>query len=221
MIEPTSAIEVFRENLDRTNMLIEVMERNKGYNFIYQQDAYGVHPDYGELVKNSQNEQHSRIENSCAEHAIISLSTLFETYCKELVQELLCEFPSYFQHKKKTALTQKINELIIGKNKNDHEAVSMKLKLHNRFKYIEFFELYGIDFLTRNEKDLIEYIYVYRNCFVHNAGKIDKKTQLKLEKLVSPVKETSIVTISKRLRTKMKVLIPKLHERVMRQISST
>jgi hypothetical protein len=219
MIESTNAIEVFSANLARTNMLIEVMERNNGYNSGYQHDAYLKHREFGEAVKNSQEEQARKIEISCAEHAIISLATLFETYCKELVQELLYAFPKYFLAKQ-TIFHNKINELLDGEHEYNYEDISETLSLGNRFKVIKFFELHEIAFMTEEDINLVEYIYLLRNCFVHNAGRIDKKTQQKLEAFVPPIKADSKVTISKMLRTRVKKLIPKLHKRVMSQLAA-
>lgn len=200
-------------------MLIEAMEKIKAYNRIYQMNAYEKNIEFGKIVENVQNEQLARIETSCAEHAIISLSTLFETYYKELIQEVLCKYPNYFQSIQ-TTYSAKLDELINDENLNDYEIISQRLNLSNRFSYRKFFESYEINLLTEEEANLIEYIYALRNCFVHNAGKINSKTQSKLDKISSPIEESYLSTNSKKLRTKMKRLIPKIHKRVIQKINS-
>jgi hypothetical protein len=219
MIKETDAVEVFTENMDRTNMLIEAMEKIGAYNRIYQMDANEKHYELGKAVEKVQNEQLLKIENSCAEHAIISLSTLFETYLKTLVQELFFRFPDYFlEHQSK--YSARIEGLINVQTSIDYEEISEKLNLNKRFQYFEFLEAYELDVLTPEDKSFIEYIYIYRNCYVHNAGRIDSKTKAKLRKIVPPIKESFKTTNSKLLRTKMKRLIPKIHDRIIAKLTT-
>lgn len=96
MIETTNAIEVFQIDISRTNALIEAMDKIKAYNRLYQMRKSVTDPVYGNLVAEIQNQQLAWIELACAEHAIISLATTFETYCKELIQQLLADYPSFF-----------------------------------------------------------------------------------------------------------------------------
>jgi hypothetical protein len=218
MIEETNALKIFAKNLDRTNMLIVAMQKIAGYDRIYQMNAYEKHLEFGRAVENVQNEELRRIENSCAEHAIISLSTLFETYLKTLVQELLFQFPNYFFNRQ-SKYSAKIEALINSPKSIDYEEISEVINLNSRFQYFSFLEAYDLDVFTPDEKSFIEYIYIYRNCYVHNAGKVDSKTKTKLEKIVPPIKESVKTTNSKLLRTKMKRLIPKIHDRIIARLT--
>ena len=86
MIKENDAFEVFEINMERTDMLIQAVDKIGGYNFLYQEKADEVSPDYRSIVKSSQDKELLKISNSCFEHAIISIATAFETYLKELVQ---------------------------------------------------------------------------------------------------------------------------------------
>lgn len=220
MIKETNALKIFAENLERTNMLISAMEKISGYDHIYQEGAYRISSEFGQAVKESQNDQLRKIENSCAEHAVISLSTLFETYLKGLLQELLHRYPNYFLQKQ-TKYSLQVEGLIKDKKINDYEEISETLELTTRFQYIKFLEIYDLDLLGKTERSLVEYIYIYRNCYVHNAGKLDSKTKAKLERVVPPIRESSKTTNSKLLRTKMKRLIPRMHELAVKKIKET
>jgi hypothetical protein len=219
MILETNSINVFVENTRRTEMLIQSMDKIKAYNILYRFKAYGECYENAKLVEEIQKTQLEEIENSCSEHAIISLATTFETFCKEFIQQLLFEFPLFFQEYR-TKYSKTIDKLITDKTDYDYEVITRKLGLINRFDFIDFFKEYDLLFLSKEEINIIEYIYIKRNCFVHNGNKIDSNTNIKLKKIVHPVKEYSIVTESKRLRTKINRIIPKIHDRVINKIKS-
>ena len=213
MIEITNAIEVFQQNIGRTKALIEAMDKIKAYNCLYQMREAVTDPQIAKLVTEIQDRQLAWIELSCAEHAIISLATAFETYCKELVQELLASYPDYFL-RYKTNDTNQVRKLIESKEKISLEKIEATLKFKNRFDYYRFFESYSIPFLSEKEAELIEYIFIKRNYFVHNAGKPNGKTEVKLQQIPHPVKEEMIRTEAKKLRTKLERVIISLHKRV-------
>lgn len=216
MIETTNAIQIFQINIGRTNALIEAMDKIKAYNRIYQmsESVTRLGLEYAKSVAQIQNRQLNWIELSCAEHAIISLATAFETYYKELVQELLANYPDFFLSQD-TNSVGRVRELIASKEKYSREEISLKLKLKYRHNYYDFLKDYSVPFLTEKEDQLIEYIFVKRNDFVHNAGKSDKKTKLELKKIHPPVNEEMIRTEAKRLRTKLERTVISLNKRVV------
>ena len=75
MIVITSAMDMFLRNIGRTNALIEAIDKIKAYNRLYQIQEAAEDPEYARLVASIQNSQLAWIEQSCAEHAIISLVT--------------------------------------------------------------------------------------------------------------------------------------------------
>lgn len=214
MIEPTNAIAVFQQNTSRTDALIEAMNRIKAYNRLYQMRESVTDPQYAKKVAEIQDRQLAWIESSCAEHAIISLATTFETYCKELVQELLADYPSFFLAHS-TNSTSQIKNLIETTERVSWEQIEPALKFRNRFDYYRFFENHSIPFLSSKESELIEYIFIKRNNFVHNAGETDEKTEEKLQVISHPVNEDMVKTEAKKLRTKLNRLIISLHKRVI------
>ena len=157
MIIKADSIRVFLENIQRTEMLIQAVDKIKAYNRLYQDTAYVEEYRYGKMVEEIQNAQLVKIENSCSEHAIISLATTFETFCKELIQQLLFEFPDFFQ-KGKTKYSITINKLISDKTEYDYEVITRNLCLFSRFDFNSFFKTYGLVFLKDEESNLIEYI---------------------------------------------------------------
>jgi len=205
MILEINSLITFSENLERTNMLITAAEKIKAYNRIYQFKTYEKNLELGKVVEEVQNKEFIKIEISCSEHAIISLTTIFETFCNELVQELLYRFPRYF-----TSINTKYSEFIIklinDSAKYNYESIIELLDLGNRFKLYKFFKLNNLTFLLDNELELIEYIYIWRNCFVHNGSKVDKHTFSKLQHINKPLNEAYLSIESKRLRTKMKLM---------------
>jgi len=217
MIQKANAIETFQKNIERTDMLITAMEKIGAYNRIYQYKAYEINSEYGRVVTESQNKELIKIEQFCAEHAIISLATAFETYIKELLQQLLYSYPAIFLCHN-TKYDSQIRELLTKRKKFDYEQIEEVLKLKNRFDYFDIFKIYSISLLTPEESQFIEYIYIKRNCFVHNAGKIDKKTKLKFRKIPSPIEKTYLTTESKRLRTEMKKLIKNIDGRIKKTL---
>lgn len=214
MIKKTDAMISFAANTERTEMLITAMAKIKAYNWLYQQKTFEKNLKMGYVVEKVQNKELEKIEKSCAEHAIISLCTNFEVYYKDFVQELLYKFPGVFKNKN-TKYKEKIIMMLSDQKDFDYESIGYKLSLKNRFDYIEFFEIYSIPFLTDDEKEIIEHVYIIRNNYVHNAGRKDKQTKNKLEKYPSPTGESYLTTEAKRLRTKFKRLIIKANERTM------
>ena len=99
MIKKTDAVINFAVNTERTEMLITAIAKIKAYNWLYQQKTLGENLEMGYVVQKVQNKELEKIEKSCAEHAIVSLCTNFEVYCKDLVQELLYKFPGVFKNK--------------------------------------------------------------------------------------------------------------------------
>lgn len=218
MIEETNASEVAKKNLGRTESLIEAVEKIRAYNRIYQMKTAETNPDFAKIVTQVQSRQLTSIEESCSEHAIISLATAFETYYKELLQQLLFEFPEFFLSQR-TKYSNYIQELIEEKALNSYDQIELRLKLRDRFHYYKLFEDYSIPFINSQEEEFIEYIYARRNSLVHNAGKATQRTQRKLEKIPTPVESTYVSTESKRLRTKFKKLIKVVDQRVKKAIS--
>lgn len=220
MIETTNAIQIFQINIGRTNALIEAMDKIKAYNRIYQmsESATSLGLEHAKSVAQIQNRELNWIELSCAEHAIISLATAFETYYKELVQELLANYPDFF-FSQDTNSVSRVRELIVSKEKYSWEEIGLKLKLKYRRNYYNFFKDYSVPFLSEKETELIEYIFVKRNDFVHNTGKSDKKTKVELQKIHPPVNEEMIRTEAKRLRTKLERTVIYLHKRVLEAVA--
>ena len=170
--------------------------------------------EYRKVVERVQDEQFEQIQRSCSEHAIISLVTSFETYYKELLQQLLFQFPDHFTTTS-TKHSTKINRLINSENQVTYEVIEDRLGLWKRFSYYGLFKTYNIEFLSPDDKEFIEYIFVKRNNYVHNAGRLDTKTLKNLEKISSPNSENEIGTEAKRLRTKLKRAIYKVHDRII------
>jgi hypothetical protein len=217
MINKTNASEIIQQNLQRTEALIEAMDKIQAYNRIYQMKTAEDNADFAAIVTQVQNEQLAGIEQSCAEHAIISLATAFETYYKELLQQLLFEFPEFFMTRR-TKFTEQIKALINEKQRNNHEEIEVRLKLRNRFDYYKLFTAYSVPFLTSQDDEFIEYIYARRNTLVHNAGRLTKKSQTKLNKIKVPFNIPSVKTESKRLRTKFTKVINKADQRLKRAL---
>ena len=91
----------------------------------------------------------------------------------------------------------------------------MRLKLRGRKSYYKLFESYNIPFIIQSkEHELIEYIYVWRNYFVHNASRSDSRKERQLRAIVPPIQEESFITEVKRLRTRIIKLVTKIDARV-------
>jgi hypothetical protein len=217
MINRTNALQILQQNLQRTESLIEAMEKIQAYNRIYQMKTAEDNADFAAIVTQAQNEQLAKIEQSCAEHAIISLATAFETYYKELLQQLLFEFPEFFASQQ-TNFTDQITAMIKEKHRIDYEEIEERLKLRNRFDHYQLFSAYSVPLLTPQDVDFIEYIYVKRNRLVHHAGKITKRNQTKLGKIKMPFDVASLKTESKKLRTKFTKIMMQVHQRVTKTI---
>jgi len=174
LIEKTDAIELLEKNLQRTEMLIEAMEKIKAYNGLYQMSNADA-CEHNKIVTIVQNQQLMYIQQSCGEHAIISLATAFEIYYKELVQQLFADYPGYFVSRN-TKYSDKLNKLIQDHELATYEQIEFELKLRNRFDYYILFKAYSLPFLTLAEKRVVEYIYQQRNLYVHNAGRLYSKS---------------------------------------------
>jgi hypothetical protein len=212
MITDTSAIVLLGKNLERTEMLITAMERIKALNQIYQMKQTDL--EYYRIVKTIQDKELVKIEQSCGEHAIISLVTAFETYYKELIQQLFAQYSNYFVSRL-TIFSARIKELIQSDKCFDYEEIEHRLSLKDRFDYYNFFAIYDIPLLSQDEKTLVEYLYLRRNNYVHNAGRQDKKLVEKLAKIPSPFKDIATSTEAKRLRTKLNKTLCKSYDRVI------
>ncbi len=132
MIETTKAIKVFQKNIARTHALIEAMDKIKAYNYLYQMREWKDSPKQAKVLEEIQGKQLAWIEQSCAEHAIISLTTAFETYCKEFIQELLAGHSDRFMDRINNS--NQIRDLIESKKKISFDVIKKKLKLNNRFE---------------------------------------------------------------------------------------
>jgi len=235
MIAQTDARAVLEKNIARTESLISAMEKIYGYNRIYQ-DSLGqslstqiaVNPGKSEeeklnqikaaqklsaAVKDVQERDLEGIKRSCGEHAIISLATAFETYYKELLQELLRLSPDFFMTKS-TPYTEIIRNLVEEPIARDYEEIGKTLKLRNRWDYYKFFDMHSIPFLSADERNFIEQIYAKRNNFVHNAGKEDSKSRDNIAKTGAIQNDQYISTEAKRLRTKFKRIMFKIDEKL-------
>lgn len=212
MIAKTFAKSLLEMNLQRTEMLIAAMDKIKAYNRIYQMNQPNL--QHYDAVRTVQDEQLIQIERSCGEHAIISLVTAFETYYKELMQQLLAEHPDYFT-RKSTKYSGTVLDLTESDRMLSYEEIERKLELNNRFAYYRFFKSYSIPFLPKSGEEFIEYLYLRRNNYVHNAGRPDTKLKTKLAKTPSPFGEPGISTEAKKLRTKLTKILSKSYDDVM------
>lgn len=212
MITQTNARELLLMNLQRTEMLITAMEKIKAFNQVYQMKQTNL-DDY-RIVRNAQDAELVKIEQSCGEHAIISLVTAFETYYKELTQQLLAQHPEYFIARR-TVYSDKVINLIHSDEVVIYEDIGLELRLWNRSRYYAFFNAYSIPFLLEDDKEFIEYLYLRRNNYVHNAGRPDQKLKKGLVETPSPVKESKTSTEAKRLRTKLIKILGKSYDRVI------
>lgn len=208
----TDAIALLEKNLDRTEMLIEAMVKIKAYNRFYQMEI--THdPKYYQQVKTIQDRQLTQIEQACGEHAIISMATAFETYYRELVQQLLAEHLGYFSSRR-TKYSDGIEKLSRDNELAAYEQIEHELKLVNRFEYYALFKAYSLPFLTNVEKRFVEYIYLQRNIYVHNAGMADSKSRARLAKTPPPFVEQAVSTEAKRLRTRLRKILQKSYDRI-------
>ncbi len=214
MILNANAAQVFRVNIGRTNMLLDAVEKLKGYNWLSEQRLAETEPQLLTTMTQVHNAQLEAIGRACAEHAIISLATVFETYYSELLQELLFTNPNYFTSQPRHDIN-KIHELVSDTKLYTHEDIEKKLALKGRMDYYRFFEIYKIPFFRDSKQlELIDYIYAWRNHFVHNANRPDPTRDRQLGRIKPPVSETSVVTEAKRLRTRVTKLIPEIDSRV-------
>lgn len=209
---------MFGRNIRRTNMLFEAIDKIRAYDRLYRMEQ--TDRVYLTIVESAQDELFAGIQQSCGEHAIISLATAFETYCNDMLQQLLSQFPEYFMSKH-TPYSTRVKELIEDEAMANYELIQARLRLVNRFDFYAFFAAYGIEFLSPQEREFIEFIYLKRNNYVHNAGRIDTRTQKKLGEMAPPYREHLISTEAKRLRTKLGRMIHKLHIRIIGSIEPT
>ena len=214
MIKENCAFKAFEINLERTNMLIQAVDKIGGYNYQYQDKAYDINPEYGNIVKSVQDIELEKISISCFEHAIISLATTFETYLKELIQELLFKYSDYFL-KHDTKWKEKIKEIINDSEGYDFEFILDKLNLKNRFQIIDFLSKHNVFLLSTDLEKLIKSIYIKRNNFVHSGSKLSEKAKSQIKDLISVDKKTFFDLSIKQIRTKFKRLMNKTHENVL------
>lgn len=214
MILKADTILAFDANIERTNMLITSMEKIKGYDRMYQDRAYEQHYKLGQAVTESQNKELLKIEAACAEHAIISMATVYETFLKDLLQEVLYEYGEYFCSIE-TDYTEIIKKLVKGAKKHDYQSIGKELGINSRYGYTQLFKAYSIPIETPEEKALYDFIFVYRNSFIHHGNKMSANTLKKLE-AQQVVKEEALTTRSKRLRTKVERAIPKTWIKVLK-----
>jgi len=171
-------------------------------------------------VEEIQLRQFERINQSCGEHAVISLATAFETYYKELIQELLSLVPDFF-HSTQTVFSNHIRQLIEDTEERNYEDISEALKLRKRWDYYKFFSVYSIPFLSPEEQQFVESIYAMRNNFVHNAGKPESKNFTKAIHLNSPDADLYVSTEAKKMRTRFKRMIAKVDEKLRETVFTT
>jgi hypothetical protein len=198
---------VLEKNLKRTEMLIEATVKIRAYNQQYQSQQP---PHYRGMVSDIQNKQLISIECSCAEHAIISLATAFESFCKELIRELLIEHQNFFISRS-TRYSIKVNKLLHKKSISP-DSIEQDLGLRYRKEYIAFFEAYSINLLSEKDKGVIEHIYLRRNNYVHNGGSRDEEQISTKDKVLQPILETSIITDAKRLRTTLARMLRRAYD---------
>jgi hypothetical protein len=217
MIDKADAMGIFKININRTDMLIDAIGRIKAYNDIYQQKILMDEPHFLSAVRDVQNERLKEIENSCAEHAIISLATVFETYYKELLQELIFEIPNYFVSKTNRH-TNSVRSLIESDELYAYEDIERRLRLRSRNDYYNLFRDFDIPFILDSEKERIEEVYAFRNHFVHNANRIDTRADSRLSLINLSAKGKDVVARAKILRTIISQMIPRIDKRVKRTV---
>lgn len=217
MVKNTNALEILEKNLVRTEMLIRAMEKIKGYNQIYQNNQTNIR--LLNIVKTQQESELKRIEQSCGEHAIISLITAFEIYYKELTQEMLANYPNRFLAPI-NIYSEKMGELIQSAEVFTYEDIEEKLGLKNHYQYFSFFKTYSIPFLQSDEEEFINYLYIRRNNYVHNAGRSEKKFIKQLSGVLQPFKYNEISTDAKRLRTRFTKILKKAHVRAITSLEN-
>lgn len=205
------------KNLARTEMLIVAMEKIKTYNQIYQNKQTNL-IDY-KAIKSTQDQELVKIEQSCGEHAIISMITAFETFYKELVQELLAEHSSYF-FAISTPYSSQINEMVFESVFLTYEDIQRRLGLRDRKEYYGFLTSYSITLLSHEEQEFVEYLYLRRNNYVHNAGRPDEKLKTKLSKNPSPFPDVVVSTEAKKLRTKLHKILLRSYKQVITTVSA-
>ncbi|MCK4886567.1 MAG: hypothetical protein KAS96_04205 [Planctomycetes bacterium] len=213
MIKTVSAIKIFQKNIGRTRALIEAMDKIKAYDRLYQIREAKDNPRLAKEVVKIQNRQLVWIEQSCAEHAIISLATAFETYYKYLLQELLADHSHKFiAH---ISNSNRIHKLLEIEENVTFDAIEKKLKLNNRFDYIKLFNNFSIPFLSSEDADLVEYIFTKRNHYVHNANRPDNMITAKLKNIKAPVEEAVIRTEAKKLCTKLVRVVDSIDDKII------
>ena len=190
------------------------MDKIRAYNRLYQMREVANCPIGMASVTQIQDRQLAWIESSCAEHAIISLATAFETYYKAVVQELLFCFPEYFL-KQKTNFSECLHALIESNEENSFEQIEEALNLRSRHSYYRFFKAHSIRFLSESEHEFIESVYLKRNSLVHTAGDLHDIAHGISPKNQNRRKEDTLRNQAKIMRTKFRNLITLLHERIL------
>ena len=199
-------------------MLIAAVEKIKSYNTNYQGSQFRINIETGKVIQDIQNKELLKIQLSCAEHALISMVTAFESYYKELLNEIIHFYPGIFVSQN-TNYSDKLNSLLEGERQLNIEDVERKLKLGNRFDYFKLFKAYSIEFVSDEEAEIIKYLYTIRNYLVHNRGRKDSKTESRLKKIPSPLKHKylGLFTEAKRLKTKMITIVGELDKKVKKR----
>ena len=143
MIPKANAVEVFQVNIGRTNMLLDAVDKIEGYNWLSEQRLAETEPQLLITMTQVHSTQLEAIGRACAEHAIISLATVFETYCSELLQELLFTNHGYFTSQPRDDVN-KILELVNDIKLYTHEEIEKTLALRRIADYYQFFQIYSI-----------------------------------------------------------------------------
>lgn len=219
MIGKNDAFNVFEINLERTNMLIQAIEKINCYNSSYQDKAYDVSLDYGRVVKTIQDNELVKISTSCIEHAIISIATAFETYLKELIQELLFKNGDHFL-KQNTIWKETITALINDAEIYDSELILNRLELNSRIKIVLFLSKHNITLLTQEQENFIKSIYIKRNNFVHNGSVLSEKAKIQIAELKKIASSQYFNQSIKQTRTKFRKMIVKIHENAILSIQN-
>lgn len=210
-----NALAIFSINIERTQMLITAIDKIKAYNTNYQSSQFRTNFELGKNIRDIQEKELSKIQRSCTEQAIISLVIAFESYYKELLNEIIHLYPGIFVSQN-TIYSDKLNSLLEGEKPLNIEDVERELKLRNRFDYFKLFKAYSIEFVSDEETEIIEYLYTIRNYLVHCSQRKNSKTESRLKEITRPLKHKylGLSTEAKRLLTKMIKIVGELDKRV-------
>jgi hypothetical protein len=136
----------------------------------------------------------------------------FEAYCKELIQEVLSNKPSYFLGIG-TSFSGKLNPFIDANDGYNHEVFS-GCGIRYRKDFLAFFDEYKIPFLIPEEVAFLEKVYDLRNTIIHDSGN-NQRIKLKIEELIRKTSNTyMLATLAKRFRTEFDRIIRRAEKRV-------